>query len=128
MIIRKCQEDGRLFACNDMDAAAKRKLSRFRTMHVFGHITTTTHTHICTFGHCVPRPESHQVELPGTAFFDVWSQGQKVIQSSLLGLARKSSNRIPGFVDVWSQGQKVIKSQEAFHGYQGIFLCISLRF
>jgi len=82
MIIRKCQEDARLLACNDMDAAAKRKLSRFRTMHVFGHITTTTHTH--TFAHLV-----------------IACQGQKVIKSSFLGLrfsmsgakARKLSNR-----------------------------------
>jgi hypothetical protein len=87
-----------------------------------------------------PRPESHQIEPPGTSFVDFWSQGQKVIKSSLLGLvlstsgakARKSSNRASwdwfcrlleprpeshqieppgtGFVDFWSQGQKVIKS------------------
>ena len=87
-----------------------------------------------------PRPESHQIEPPGTSFVDFWSQGQKVIKSSLLGLllstseakARKSSNRaswdwfsrlleprpeshqieLPGtgFVDFWSQGQEVIKS------------------
>ena len=48
-----------------------------------------------------PRPGSHQIEPPGTSFVDFWSQGQKVIKSSLLGLvlstsganARKSSNR-----------------------------------
>ena len=48
-----------------------------------------------------PRPESHQIEPPGTTFIDFWGQGQKVIKSSLLGLvfstsgakARKSSNR-----------------------------------
>ncbi len=87
-----------------------------------------------------PRPESHQIEPPGTGFVDFWSQGQKVIKSSFLGLvlstsgakARKSSNRASwdwfcrlleprpeshqieppgtGFVDFWSQGQKVIKS------------------
>ena len=87
-----------------------------------------------------PRPESHQIEPPETGFIDFWSQGQKVIKSSLLGLllstseakARKSLNRAswdwfsrlleprpeshqiepPGttFVDFWGQGQKVIKS------------------
>jgi hypothetical protein len=87
-----------------------------------------------------PRPESHQIEPPGTGFVDFWSQGKKVIKSSLLGpvlstsgaKARKSSNRASwdwfcrlleprrgshqieppgtGFVDFWSQGQKVIKS------------------
>ena len=48
-----------------------------------------------------PTPESHQIELHGTGFVDFWSQGQKVIKSSLLRLvlstsrakARKSSNR-----------------------------------
>ena len=43
----------------------------------------------------------HPIELPGTGFVDFWSQGQKVIKSTLLGLvlstsgakARKSSNR-----------------------------------
>ena len=48
-----------------------------------------------------PRPGSHQIEPPGTGFVDFWSQGQKVIKSSFLGLvlstsgakARKSLNR-----------------------------------
>ena len=94
----------------------------------------------CTFGHCLPRPNSHQIELPGNGFVDFWSQGQKIIKSNLLGMvlpisgakARKSSNQRPGtgflyfwshipesrqieppgigVVDFWSQGQKVIKS------------------
>ena len=33
-----------------------------------------------------PRPESHQIERPGTGFVDFWRQDQKVIKSSLLGL------------------------------------------
>ena len=78
--------------------------------------------------------------LSGTSFVDFWSQGQKVIKSSLLGLvfstsganARKSLNRASwdsfcrlleprleshqiellgtGFLDFWSQRQKVFKS------------------
>ena len=48
-----------------------------------------------------PRPESHQIKVPGDGFLDIWSQGQKVTKSSLLGLAlsnsgakaEKSSNR-----------------------------------
>ena len=50
-----------------------------------------------------PRLENHEIELPGTGFNDFWSQGQKVIKSSLLGLvvptsgakASKSINRAP---------------------------------
>jgi len=87
-----------------------------------------------------PRPESGQIEPPGRHFVDFWSQGQKVLKSSLLDVilstsganARKWSNRAswtsfcrlleprpesaqiepPGrhFVDFWSQGQKVLKS------------------
>ena len=49
-----------------------------------------------------PRPESHQIKLPGTGFLDFWSQRQKVFKSSFLGFvlstsgakARKSSNRV----------------------------------
>ena len=78
--------------------------------------------------------------LPEISFVDFWSQGQKVIKSSLLGLvfstsganARKSLNRASwdsfcrlleprleshqiellgtGFLDFWSQRQKVFKS------------------
>ena len=33
-----------------------------------------------------PTPESLQIKLPGIRFVDFWSQGQKVIKSSLLGL------------------------------------------
>ena len=87
-----------------------------------------------------PRPKSHQIELRGTGFLDFWSQGKKMIKSSLLGSvlstfgaeARKSSNQASwdwfsrflgpkpethqikppgtGFLDFWSRGQKVIKS------------------
>ena len=32
-----------------------------------------------------PRPESAQIEPPGTNFIDFWSQGQKMLQSDLLG-------------------------------------------
>ena len=48
-----------------------------------------------------PRPESHQIEPPGSGFLDFWSQRQKVFKSSFLGFvlsasgakARKSSNQ-----------------------------------
>ena len=38
-----------------------------------------------------PWPESHQIEPPGTGFLDFWSQGQKVIKSSLPGLLFSTS-------------------------------------
>ena len=38
-----------------------------------------------------PRPESHQIEFPGTGFLYVWWQGQKVIKSSILGLVLSTS-------------------------------------
>ena len=49
-----------------------------------------------------PRPESHQIDSPGTSFVDFLIQGQKVMKSSFLGFvfstsgakARKSSNRV----------------------------------
>ena len=50
-----------------------------------------------------PRPESQQIEIPGTGFVVFWNQCQKVIKSNLLGLvlstsgtkAGKLSNRPP---------------------------------
>ena len=87
-----------------------------------------------------PRPESHDIEPPGTGFLDFCSQGQKTIESSFLVIVlsttgatgRKSSNRAPwdwfwrlleptpecyqiehpgsAFADFWSQGQKVNES------------------
>ena len=58
-----------------------------------------------------PRPESHQIEPPGTGFINFWNQDQKVSKSSLLGLvlstsgaeARKPSNQASwtGFVNSW---------------------------
>ena len=33
-----------------------------------------------------PKLESHSIKHPGTGFLDFWSQGQKVIKSSFLGL------------------------------------------
>ena len=38
-----------------------------------------------------PRLESHQIEPPWTGFLDVWSQGQKAIKSSFLGLVLPTS-------------------------------------
>ena len=35
-------------------------------------------------------PENHQIELPGTRFVDLWSQGWKVFKSSLLGIGAKA--------------------------------------
>ena len=55
-----------------------------------------------------PRPESYQIELLGTGFLIFWSQGQKVIKSSVSGF------------DFWSQGQKIIKS--SFHVRDVYFL------
>ena len=87
-----------------------------------------------------PRPESHQIDVPGYHFVDFWSQGGKVFKSILLAMisstsganARKLPNRrcgisfcrlleprpeshqlnAPGyhFVDFWSKCQKVSKS------------------
>ena len=37
-----------------------------------------------------PKQESHQIEPPGTLFVDLWSQGPKIIKSSLLGLLKIS--------------------------------------
>ena len=52
--------------------------------------------------HLGPWPESHQIEYPGIGSVDIWSHGQKVIKSSILGsvssssgaMARKSLNRL----------------------------------
>ena len=85
-------------------------------------------------------PETVQIEPSGHHFVDFWSQSQKLLKSSILGIilstsgpnARKCSNRAswasfcrilkpklesaqierPGryFVDFWSQCQKVLKS------------------
>ena len=43
-----------------------------------------------------PRPESHQIELPGIGFVDFWSHGRKVIKSSLLGLVLSTSGAMAG--------------------------------
>ena len=43
-----------------------------------------------------PRPESHQIEIPGTGFVVFWNQCQKVIKSNLLGLVLSTSGTKPG--------------------------------
>ena len=69
-----------------------------------------------------PRPESHQIEPPGTGFLHFWCQGQKVIKSSLLGLvlstswanAEKSLNQVSwdSFCLIGSRYQHIITSGE----------------
>ena len=41
--------------------------------------------------HLEPRPESHQIELPGTGFADFLSQGWKFIKPSFLGFVFSTS-------------------------------------
>ena len=52
-----------------------------------------------TPGHCrllEPGLESHEIEPPGTGFVDFWSQGWKVMRSSLLGLVLSTSGAKAG--------------------------------
>ena len=93
-----------------------------------------------------PRPESHQIELPGTGFVDFWSQGQKSsnrpswdwfyrlleprtdIKSSLLGLdfstsgakSRKSSNRAS-----WDWFSRLLEPRPESHQIKPLGLVLS---
>ena len=70
--------------------------------------------------HLEPRPESQQIEFPGTGFAVFWSQCRKIIKSSFLGLVcrllelRLENKQIDfpetRFVDLWTQDLEVIKS------------------
>jgi len=61
-----------------------------------------------------------QIEPSGAHFVDFWSQGQKMLKSSLLELILSTCGAKAGmlqieppgahFVDFWSQGQKMLKS------------------
>jgi hypothetical protein len=107
-----------------------------RNLHGFGGTKSASHAR----PKIEPMPETVQIEPPRRHFVDFWSQGRKVLRSSLPGVilstsgnnARKCSNRSSWaslcrlleprpesaqieaprrhFADFWSQGQKLLRS------------------